>query len=114
MTTRLQSELDKLLPADFDGEIVIQTERFDGYDLLDPTSNASLTVQKWIDDVPAGAVLLWRPPRRPWVVFVPANEFEGIEFDYEMRFGEWVLVGLGEWMGAITIQAQNRFNGESQ
>jgi len=64
MTPRILSELTKLLPPDFDRGVVIQTERLDAYDLLDPTSKASQTVQKWIDDLPKGGVIFWRPPRR--------------------------------------------------
>lgn len=54
-------------------------------------------MQKWIDDLPEGGVLFWRPPRRPWVVFIPASEGDG--FGYGLRFGEWALVGLEEWLG---------------
>lgn len=107
MTSRIQAELTKLLPTDFNREVVIQTERLDAYDLLDPTSKASQTVRKWIDDLPKCAVLFWRPPRRPWVVFVPTSEVEGIEFEYGMRFGEWVLVGVEEWLGAVKSEPED-------
>lgn len=97
---RLHSELTNLLPADFNRPIVLKTEKLDGYDLLDPKSKASKTVQKWLDDLPDGALLVWRPPRRPWVVIVPAGEVEGVEFEYGMAFGAWKIVGLGEWVEA--------------
>lgn len=100
-TDRLQSELDNILPADFDRETVIKTDLLDVYELLvHRTGKATRTVEKWLDDLPSGALLCWRPPRRPWLVFVPVSEVEGMEFEYRMRFGEWMVVGLEKWLGA--------------
>jgi hypothetical protein len=98
--SRLHSKLAKLLPAGFDRQAVIQTEKLDAYDLLDPMSSTSKIVQTWLDNLPDGALLVWRPPRRPWVVIVPASEVEGREFEFGIRFAHWMIVGLEWWLNA--------------
>ncbi len=91
-------ELTKFLPADFNRQVVIQTETLDGYDLLDPKqqcqqnrSAVARRVARWrVAGVATFAASLERHR--------PGERSRGKELRVRERIGAWWIVELQKWV----------------